>query len=197
MGGVVSVQNVVLGELIGRRGYAYGYELRDQLREFSEVLGYSDTFVYAALVALERQGLIRVVERDGGASGRQASSRVYYEVTDAGDRHFRDWMATAPHKAPLREELHMQLFEMDVEQDTPQLIEFLAAFEEQCREQLRQLLEKPFGSRTARGRTPGATLVQDALLAHLQTMMEWAQRSRRSLTNLSEHPPGARGHHRP
>ena len=179
MGGVVSVQNVVLGELIGRRGYAYGYELRDQLREFSEVLGYSDTFVYAALVALERQGLIRVVERDGAApSGRQASSRVYYEVTDAGDRHFREWMATAPHKAPLREELHMQLFEMDVEQDTPRLIEFLTAFEEQCREQLRQLLEKPFGSRTARGRTPGATLVQDALLSHLQTMMEWAQRTR-------------------
>ena len=198
MGGVVSVQNVVLGELIGRRGYAYGYELRDQLREFSEVLGYSDTFVYAALVALERQGLIRVVERDGATpSGRQASSRVYYEVTEAGDRHFRDWMATAPHKAPLREELHMQLFEMDVEQDTPQLIEFLTVFEEQCREQLRQLLEKPFGSRTARGRTPGATLVQDALLAHLQTMMEWAQRSRRSLTNLSQHPQGAPGRHRP
>jgi DNA-binding PadR family transcriptional regulator len=197
MGGAVSVQNVVLGELIGRRGYAYGYELRDQLREFSEVLGYSDTFVYAALVALERQGLIRVVERDGGASGRQASSRVYYEVTDAGDRHFREWMTTAPHKAPLREELHMQLFEMDVEQDTAQLIAFLTAFEEQCREQLRQLVERPFGSRTARGRTAGAALVQDALLSHLQTMMEWAQRSRRSLANLAERPPGTPGRHRP
>lgn len=52
----MSIQNVVLGELIRRRGYGYGYEIRDQLGEISEVLGYSDTFVYAALDALARRG---------------------------------------------------------------------------------------------------------------------------------------------
>lgn len=110
-GDAVSVQNVVLGELISRRGYGYGYELRDQLLEFTAALGYSDTVVYAALDALERRGLVRVVERDAEAvgGGRQASMRVYHEATDEGRTHFRDWMASTPKKAPLREELHRQL----------------------------------------------------------------------------------------
>lgn len=194
----MSAQNVVLGELIGRRGYGYGYELRDQMQEFSDVLGYSPTFVYAALEALEKQGHVAVVPRGDDRSGgrRQKASRVYYEVTEAGLKHFREWMAGEPKKGSLREELHMQLLAAAPE-DLPHMIDALGGFEEQCRAQLRQLIERPIGSRAARGRTPGATLVQDGMLTHLQTMMEWAQRSRRSLATLLEHPTGVPGRRRP
>jgi DNA-binding PadR family transcriptional regulator len=202
----VSVQNVVLGELIKRRGYGYGYELRDQMREFSEALGYSDTFVYAALVALERQGLVAVVERDVEQAdprhpartpqSRQSASRVYYEVTDAGRSRYRDWMTGPARKLPLREELHMQLMAADPE-DVPHLIEALRDFEEQCRTQLGQIIERPLGSQPLRRRALGAAFVHDALLSHLQTSMEWAQRTRASLQNLRDHPTGVPGRRRP
>lgn len=203
----MSVQNVVLGELIKRRGYGYGYELRDQMREFSEALGYSDTFVYAALVALERQGLVRVVVRDGEQPdplhpaartprSRQSASRVYYEVTETGRERYRTWMGGTARKAPLREELHMQLMAADPA-DAPHLIETLHDFEEQCRVQLRQVMERPLGSRSPRGSAIGATLVHDALVSHLQTSMEWAQRSRTALQNLLDHPTGVPGRRRP
>jgi DNA-binding PadR family transcriptional regulator len=204
----VSVQNVVLGELIKRRGYGYGYELRDQMREFSETLGYSDTFVYAALLALERQGLVAVVERDGDQAAaphaaqartprsRQSASRVYYEVTDAGRERYRDWMSGPPRKTPLREELHMRLMAADPD-DVPDLIEALRDFDEQCRTQLRQIIDRPLGSQPARGRPLGATFVHDALFSHLQTSMEWAQRTRAALQNLLDHPAGVPGRRRP
>jgi DNA-binding PadR family transcriptional regulator len=203
----VSVQNVVLGELIRRRGYGYGYELRDQMREFSEVLGYSDTFVYAALVALERQGLVAVVDRDEEQPdrqshavrrlrSRQSASRVYYEVTEAGRRHYQQWMAGAPKKTPLREELHMQLMAAEPH-DLPQLIEALRDFEEQCRTQLGQILERPLSGLSGRGRSIGATFVHDALFSHLQTSMEWAQRTRAALQHRLEHPTGVSGRRRP
>lgn len=190
----MSVQNVVLGELIRRRGSGYGYELRDTLREFSELLGYSSTFVYACLSALEKRGFVRVLEREGAAG--QASARVYYEVTPAGARHFQRWMDTPPAKSPLREEMHLQLFEMEAD-DVPRLISFLTTFEEQCREQTRALMAEPFGTHSPSGRAIGAMLVNSGLIAHLQAMMEWAQQSRRALVNVMDHPPGARGRRRP
>ncbi|MGN6188022.1 MAG: PadR family transcriptional regulator [Conexibacter sp.] len=197
----LSVQNVVLGELIKRRGYGYGYELRDQMREFSEALGYSDTFIYAALVALERQGLVAVVERDGehpppAPHPRQSASRVYYEVTGSGRERYRAWMRGPARKTPLREELHMQLMAAEPE-DAPHLIVALRDFEEQCRRQLGALIERPLGAAPTRGRSLGATLVHDALLSHLQTSMEWAQRTRAALQNLLDHPAGAPGRRRP
>lgn len=197
------MQNVVLGELIKRRGYGYGYELRDQLREVTEALGYSDTFIYAALMALERQGLVAVVERDGervgsgGASrSRQSASRVYYEVTAAGRARYRTWMNGPPRKTPLREELHMQLMAAEPE-DLPQLVEALRDFEQQCRMQLGQLIERPLGSRPAHTRALGAAFVHDALFSHLQTSMEWAQRTRAALQHRLDHPAGVPGRRRP
>lgn len=195
----LSIQNMLLGELIWRRGSGsgYGYELRDQLLEFSEALGYSDTVVYSSLKALERQGFVRVVERDEPAArSKQAESRVYYEVTDRGEGQYQEWMASIPKKEPLREQLHMQMMAA-TPRDIPHLIEALVDFEQQCREQLRHLIEHPLGNRRARGRTPGATLVGDALIVHLQAMMEWAQRSRRSLVAEIEHPTGVPGRRRP
>lgn len=193
----LSIQNMVLGELIWRRGFGYGYELQDQLLEFSEALGYSGTAVYSALRALERQGLVRVVGRPAAVgAGRQAASRVYYEVTDEGVDRYRDWMASYPKKKPLREQVHMQLMSARRD-DIPHLIEALADFERQCREQLRHLMEHPLGDRGARGRTPGATLVGDGLIAHLQAMMEWAQSSRRWLVAQLDGPTGVHGRRRP
>ena len=205
----MSVQNVVLGELIKRRGYGYGYELRDQMREFSETLGYSDTFIYAALVALERQGLVAVVERDGeqpalssvdprlrAPRSRQSASRVYYEVTAAGRTRYREWMSGPPRKVPLREELHMQLMAADPD-DLPHLIDALVNFEEQCRRQLGQLIERPLGGNATQGRSLGATFVHDALFSHLQTSMEWAQRTRAALQTRLDHPAGTSGRRRP
>jgi DNA-binding PadR family transcriptional regulator len=192
----VTVHNVVLGELIARRGRSYGYELRDQSLEFFKALGYSHTVVYASLAALEKQGLVRVVERDDEPSGRQARSRVYHEPTEEGRRHFRKWMTSTVRKASLREGVHMQLMEAEPE-DLPHMIEALVDFEEQCREQLRALMARPLPSSAARVETPGAALVQDGLVAHLQTMMEWAQRSRTTLVNRVDPPSGVPGRRRP
>jgi DNA-binding PadR family transcriptional regulator len=195
----VSFQNVVLGELIRRRGFGYGYEVREQLHQLSEVLGYSDTLVYSALDALERKGFVRpLVEPGEVVVGRrtQANSRVYYEVTDEGVTHYGTWMASVPEMAPLREDLHMQLMAAKAD-DVPHLIVAFCDFEDQCRTRLRYLMTYPLSSRTIHGEMVGATLVKDALVTHVQSMIEWAQRSRRSLTTLTAHPPGAPGRRRP
>jgi DNA-binding PadR family transcriptional regulator len=192
---VLSVQNVVLGALIGRRGYGYGYELCDQLRDFSEALGYSPTFVYAALDALERQGLIRELRREN--TGRRGHARVYFEVTEKGRGTFRSWIETTPQKTPLREEIHMLLLAAGDAEDLPFLIAALSGYEEECRQQLGDLMERPFGSLGSRGRSTGTVVVQDALISHLQTSMEWAQRTRQSLQRLLAHPTGVPGRHRP
>lgn len=191
----MSVTNVVLGELIARRGYGYGYELREQAFEFFRALGYSDTIVYAALEGMERRGLVRVVKRND-ASSRRGTPRVYYETTAEGRQHFRDWMASRPAKVPLREEVHMQLMEAEPD-DLPQMIDALHAFEAQCRDQLLRLMERPLRKTVARASAPGVVLVQDGLTAHLQTMMEWAQRSRRALVNEVNRSTGAGGRRRP
>jgi DNA-binding PadR family transcriptional regulator len=192
----VSIQNVVLGELIRRRGFGYGYEIRDQLLELAEVLGYSDTFVYPALDALARQGLVREIDRDDEPSKGQASSRKYYKVTESGHDRYRDWMAEPSRKVPLRETLHMQLVSSDPE-DLASMIAALIDFEADCRERLRRLLERPLGSSHVRGRSPGAVAVQDALVSHLQTSMEWAQRTRRTFERLLKADTPAPGRRRP
>ncbi|ADB52063.1 PadR family transcriptional regulator [Conexibacter woesei] len=184
----MSVQNVVLGQLVRRRGY--GYELRDRLRElFSDVLGLSDTAVYPALEALERKGLIVEVEREPARrEERWSNPRVVYEATPEGRSHFRRWMAEPARKAPLREELHMKLMIAEPE-DVPALIEALRKVEDECRAQLRKIIEHPLDAdRNPRAQTPafGPTLVQDGVISHLQTTMEWAQRSRSALLQHSE-----------
>lgn len=178
----MSIQNVVLGELIARRGYGYGYELRDALREISEALGYSENIVYASLRALREKGHVRLVVPEGAPTGDQASTRRYHEVTDAGHRRFREWMESTPARAPLHEEIHMQLLEAEPE-DLPHMVEALAAYEAQCREHLRRLVERPLRRRALRGASPGVTLVQESLVTLLQAMIESAQRSRAALIN--------------
>jgi DNA-binding PadR family transcriptional regulator len=191
----LSTQHVVLGELIRRRGSGYGYELRDQLAYFGTALGFSENVVYPALRGLEKQGLIRTVPRDG-ETGTQKSRRVYFEVTQAGEHEFRAWLAQPPEKTPLREDVHMLLLSAQPA-DYPQIVQALSVFEEQCREHLSRVMEGPLGSAVEGTRDPGKIALQDALMSHLQSSMEWAQRTRRAYQRLVDHPPGAGGRRRP
>lgn len=195
----VSVQNVVLGQLIRRRGY--GYELADRLKEWTEALELSDAAIYAALRRLEEKGLIVETGRESARrGGRQSGLRVIFEVTDDGRDHFRRWMAATPRKMPLREELHMQLIVAE-DRDVPALIESLLLMERECREALARILATSFDSdRSAHARISafGAPLVQDGLTSHLQATMEWAQRSRRALvTRRDGGTTGVSGRDRP
>lgn len=196
----MSVQNVVLGQLIQRRGY--GYELADRLRVWAGALQLSDAAVYAALRQLESKGLASEVGREkAGLSAGRRSPRVIFEATEKGRRHFDEWMASQPRKVPLREELHMQMLVAE-DADVPHLIESLKAFERECRDNLARILALSLdieaSAAHARINPVGAMLVKDALASHLQATVEWAQRSRRSLENhVSVRSPAARGRCRP
>lgn len=188
----MSVQNVVLGQLVRRRGY--GYEIADRLRDlFGDVFGFSGTAVYPALTALEKKGLI--VEVDRGPRAGDAPwphPRVVYEATAAGRDHFHSWMQQPARKTPLREELHMKLI-LAQPDDVPALLDALRAVEEQCRDQLARIVERgddeqPLGARSS---AFGSALVQDGVVAHLRTTVEWSQRSRSALQELGAQPGGA------
>lgn len=195
----MSVQNVVLGQLIRRRGY--GYELADRLRDWTDALELSDAAIYAALRKLEERGLIVEVDRsERRRDGRQSGLRVIFEATDAGADYFERWMAATPRKMPLREELHMQMIVAE-DEDVPALIESLRLMEAECRSALARILAMSFDtphSAHARISPFGAPLVQDGLTSHLQATMKWAQRSRRALQNrLDGATTGVPGRHRP
>ncbi len=195
----MSVQNVVLGQLIRRRGY--GYELADRLREWSDALELSESAIYAALRSLETKGLITEVGTEVSEYDRRRSNvRVIYEATAEGRDYFRDWMAATSRKRPLREELHMQLMVAE-DEDIPALVEGLRQMEEDCRTDLARIIGCTLDAqRSAHARisTFGAPLVQDALISHLQTTMEWAQRSCRALQNrMDAGSTGVPGRHRP
>jgi DNA-binding PadR family transcriptional regulator len=195
----VSVQNVVLGQLIRHRGY--GYELADRLRDWTDALELSEAAIYAALRKLQEKGLIEEVGRDEARTrGRQSGLRVIFDATDDGRAYFADWMAATARKAPLREELHMQLIVAE-DDDVPALLESLRQMEEDCREGLARVLAMsslPQRSAHARISPFGVALVQDGLASHLQATMEWAQRSRRALLNRRlARATATPGRHRP
>jgi DNA-binding PadR family transcriptional regulator len=176
------MKNVVLAQLIQRRGY--GYELQQRLSAFLTAQRFSDSALYAALMSLQKEGLIAVVGREAQVTGGgpQANARVLFEATPKGHAHFEEWMATSPKKAPLREDLHMQLLVAE-ESDIPALVESLKEVEEDCRLQLGQILDafEEQEPQHARISPFGAPLVKEALLSHLQATMEWAKMSRRAL----------------
>lgn len=193
------MQNVVLGQLIQRRGY--GYELADRLRVWFGAMQLSDAAIYAALRALEARGFAYQVdpERDGVGAGRR--ERVVFDATDRGRDHFAAWMASTARKGQLREELHMQLL-VAGESDIPHLIEGLRALERESRDHLARVLATSFdvasSSPHARVSPFGTALVKDALITHLQATVEWAQRARRSLEQRrADQSTVARGRHRP
>lgn len=179
---------------------AYGYELRDRLHEvFSDVLDLSQSAIYQALRSLEQQGLVVVVESGERTRHRRRDSRVYYEITEQGRLRYHAWLKQAPKKGALREDVLLHLMAAELE-DIPALIEGLTEFENQCRLRLRTAMALPLGTssaRTARGQSFGAALAHDALVAHLQTNMEWAQRSRATLQRELERRTGVSGRRRP
>lgn len=200
VGAGVSVQNVVLGQLIRRRGY--GYELADRLRAWTDAFEFSDAAIYAALRQLERRGLIVEVGLEQPVTGDwHRGQRVVFEATEAGRAHFDGWMTTMPRKAPHREELHLQLLVAE-EEDVEGLIASLRRLEDDCREHLARVLAMSLDPREAPPHTRisafGAPLVRDALTSHLQATMDWAQRTRRTLQNRRDGAAdGVPGRHRP
>lgn len=193
----VSVQNIVLGELVRQRGY--GYQLQDRLRElFVDVFGFSETAVYPALQTLERRGLIEAVDRIPAHRGeRWTNPRIVYEVTDEGRRRFHAWMAAPARKTPLREELHMKLMCAGPE-DVPVLVDALLSVEAECRERLADVVARPLADRQPQLEPDagfGAALVQDGVVSHLQATLAWAERSRAALEQLAA--TGGAGRTRP
>jgi DNA-binding PadR family transcriptional regulator len=187
------VQNVVLGELVRRRGY--GYQLHDRLRELlTDVFGFSETAVYPALQALEKRGLIVEVDRaPSRRDERWSNPRIVYEATPAGERFYRDWIAQPTRKTPLREELHLKLIGAGPA-DVPALLDALDGVEDDCCRRLAEIAAHPLVRRQPGGPSSGsfgALLVQDALVTHLQTTLEWVERSRSALQHLADrdHPP--------
>lgn len=104
----MSVKHAVLGLIIERRGY--GHELAARLAErlASEFEVPSGTF-YTALLTLQRDGHVEVARR----VPRGRSTRVYYDATEAGLRHFDEWMAEPLSREPLRGELYLRLAFVD------------------------------------------------------------------------------------
>lgn len=183
----MSVQNVVLGELVRRRGY--GYQLHDRLRELlTDVFGFSETAVYPALQALERRGLIIEVDRaPSRRDDRWSNPRIVYEATVAGERAYRAWIAQPTRKTPLREELHLKLIGAGPA-DVPAMLEALDDVEDDCCRRLADIAAHPLVERQPGGPASGAfgaVLVQDALVTHLQATLEWVERSRSALENLA------------
>lgn len=183
----MSVQNVVLGELVRRRGY--GYQLHDRLRELLiDVFGFSETVVYPALQALEKRGLIVEVDRaPSRRDDRWSNPRIIYEATPAGEQRYREWIAQPTKKTPLREELHLKLIGAGPA-DVPAIVRALDDVEDDCCKRLADISAHPLVERHPGGPQSGAfgaVLVQDALVAHLQTTLEWVERSRSALANVA------------
>lgn len=184
------MQNVVLGELMRRRGY--GYQLHDRLRDvLGDVFGFSDTVVYPALQALAQRGLIvevdRIPSRRDDHWANQRNPRIIYEATPAGERHYREWIAAPTRKSPLREELHLKLIGAGPA-ELPLLLDALDSVEDDCCKRLAEIAARPLMERHpggARSGALGSILVQDALVSHLQTTLEWVERSRAGISNLA------------
>jgi len=190
------VQNVVLGELVRRRGY--GYQLHDRLRELlTDVFGFSETAVYPALQALEKRGLIVEVDRaPSRRDDRWSNPRIIYEATPAGVRFYREWIKQPIRKTPLREELHLKLIGAGPD-DVPAMLDALDEVEDDCCRRIADIVARPLVERQPGGpgvNGLGAVLVQDALVTHLQATLEWVERSRAALANLM--PPGKLEHGR-
>lgn len=179
----MSIQNVVLGQLIQHRGY--GWEVRERLRAFADAFAISESAVYMALNKLSERELIVEVGREQAASpsGWAAAQRRIYEVTPKGREAFERWMSSTPRKTPLREELHMQLIVAE-ESNIPALLSSFGEFEQSCRTQLARMFAAPLdtmNSSHVRISPWGARAVQRALVAHLEASIAWAQTERRAL----------------
>lgn len=192
----MSIQNVVLGQLIQHRGY--GWEVRERLRAFGDAFAISESAVYMALNKLSERELIVEVGREAseGSGGWKAAQRRIYAATPKGQDFFDRWMSATVRKTPLREELHMQLI-VAQDADIPALLGSFDEFEASCRTQLARIFACPLdtsASANVRVSTWGARSVQRSLVSHLQASIEWAQNERRALERRHARATGVPDH---
>ncbi len=143
----LSAGEAVLGLVIEQPDHGFSLERRLQERFAAARFAYSTA--YSALRRLQKDGLVRVLAPDQGAS-----AEVTYEATQKGVEHFRNWVR-APSSAPVsREELHAKIALCEP-RDLPRLIDAVHTEELACIAELDRIRERMVAElRLAAGRTP-------------------------------------------
>lgn len=122
----MAVKHAVLGLLVERR--AYGHELVARLDErLGPGFAVPSGTVYTALSTLEQEGDIRVLRR----VPKGKMTRVYYEPTPDGIRHFEEWMDEPTAREATRGELYLK-FALITMSRVPTLREEFQRLELEC-----------------------------------------------------------------
>ncbi len=159
------------------------HRLTAKLRQRLSSAEFVDSNVYSALTRLEREGLVRADEADGG-----------YEATEEGVRHFEQWLFASSSAPPLRDELHMKIALCQPQQP--------AAHD---RARLRPGARLPGPGAGAQAAPSNAcrppdpsrwsglvmVLVRDAELAFWEARLSWLQGVRESLEHMGDRVRGA------
>lgn len=190
-----SLKYALLGLLDERRGY--GYELAQRLgRRAGSAWRTTSAAVYEALKQLEKEGLARPVPvneslvASGGAS-RRGSPRIPWEITEAGTRYLREWMASSCTLAPQREDLHLRLA-LAGHEHLPRLIEITVEQEQECLRTLDEHRAAPaFDTLRDQGGPYEAlaeVAIRDGEVASLEARVHWLRRVRKTLQWMLDNP---------
>lgn len=204
----MSAKIAVLGLVIEEPGPPH--RLTAKLRQRLASAEFVDSNVYSALARLEREGLVRAVERStpvkGGARlaavpdvdddsglratvrrtpGSRSESRVF-EATPAGVQRFEEWLLGSSCAPPLRDELHMKVA-LCQPHNLPRLIELVYGQELVCLgrvQELRRAFERM--QPPSPNRWSGLVLVhvRDAELSFWDARLTWLQGVRESLERM-------------
>jgi DNA-binding PadR family transcriptional regulator len=151
------------------------HRLTAKLRQRLSSAEFVDSNVYSALTRLEREGLVRADETDGG-----------YEATEEGVRHFEQWLFASSSAPPLRDELHMKIA-LCQPQNLPRMIELVYGQEVVCLarvQELKRSFEKLQAPEPHRWSGLVMVLVRDAELAFWEARLSWLQGVRDSLEHM-------------
>ncbi len=151
------------------------HRLTAKLRQRLSSAEFVDSNVYSALNRLEREGLVRSDETDGG-----------YEATEEGVRHFEQWLFASSSAPPLRDELHMKIA-LCQPHNLPRMIELVYGQEVVCLarvQELKRSFEKLHASDPSRWGGMVLVLVRDAELAFWEARLSWLQGVRDSLEHM-------------
>lgn len=151
------------------------HRLTAKLRQRLSSAEFVDSNVYSALNRLEREGLVRSDETDGG-----------YEATEEGVRHFEQWLFASSSAPPLRDELHMKIA-LCQPHNLPRMIELVYGQEVVCLarvQELKRSFEKLHAPDPSRWGGMVLVLVRDAELAFWEARLSWLQGVRDSLEHM-------------